>query len=49
MNLPRQTPDDYVRSALIFAPIDYLIFKIGPVDSTLPQEIVSKEAKRRIY
>lgn len=48
-NLPGQTPDDYVRSALIFAPIDYLIFKIGPIDSTLPQEIVSKETERRIY
>lgn len=48
-NLPRQTPDDYVRSAPIFAPIDYLIFKIGPVDSTLPQEMVSKETERRIY
>lgn len=48
-NLPGQTADDYVRSAPIFAPIDYLISKIGPVDSTLPEEIVSKEIERRIY
>jgi F-box domain len=46
---PRQTANDYMWSAPIFAPLDYLIFRIGPVDSTLPQEIVSKEIERQIH
>jgi hypothetical protein len=48
-NFPEQTADGYVWSAPIFAPIDYLIFRISPVDSTLPQEIISQEFERRIY